>query len=249
MQKLPTPLAYQENFTIRTYETGQHKEATIAHLLKLMHESAMQNVLQLKVSVWDLESLNISWVLRHMELEINRLPKLGEDISIITYPAGFDRLFTYRDYRVLDHTGKEIAWASSKWLLMNTKDRKMASIPSFISSLPMPESKDCLPRPSNKLPSWQQESQSQNFQVTWHDLDFNGHLNNVIYINWMMEPLPREILANKKLHRLEIQYRAEAIWKEGVIAQVHPLDAQSYLHRLCRQSDGKELAKLMTKWK
>lgn len=248
MIKLPTPLAYRENFTIRTYETGQRKEATAAHLLKLMHEAAMQNVIQLKVSVWDLEKLKISWVLRHMQVQINRLPRLGENITVLTYPAGFQRLFTFRDYRVFDEAGEQIAFAASKWLLMNTENRRMAPIPDHIAQLEMPAEADCLPRPQGKLPPWQTTEFQQRFQVTWHALDFNGHLNNVYYLNWMLEPLPPEILKEQQLVQLDLLYRAEVTWKEEVVAEVHRLEEQEYLHRLVRASDGKELAAAKSQW-
>ena len=249
MLKLPPKLAYQENFTIRTYETGQKKEATVSHLLKLMHESAMQNVIALKVSVWDLEAHKISWVLRHMQLQVNRLPRLGETINVLTYPAGFERLFTYRDYRVVDSKGQEIATAASKWLLMNTENRRLAPIPDHIAQIKMPAPEDCLPRPNGKLPNWTQSHGQQKFQVNWHDLDFNGHLNNVVYLNWMLEPLPEEVLQNSQMEKLDILYRAEGIWKEEVLAEIQQLGDLEFLHRLIRIGDGKELAAAKSIWK
>lgn len=249
MIKLPTPLAFHENFTIRTYETGQKKEATAAHLLKLMHEAAMQNVIALKVSVWDLEKLKISWVLRHLQVHIDRLPRLGETISVITYPAGFQRLFTFRDYRVYDETGTQIAFAASKWLLMNTENRRMAPIPDHIAQLEMPKEADCLPRPQGKLPPWQATEYQQSFRVTWHALDFNGHLNNVYYLNWMLEPLPVEVLQDQELEKIDLLYRAEVTWKEEVRAEVHRFAEREYLHRLVRVSDEKELAMAHSRWR
>ncbi len=248
MLKLPPKLSYQENFTIRTFDIGQQKEVTVAHLLKLMHETALQNVIQLKVSKWDLEAANISWVLRRMHLQIKRFPKLGESVDILTNPAGFHRLFTFRDYRVYDDQQNIVAQAASKWLLMNTKERKLSPIPSFITDFEMPPQQDCLPRPEHKLPPWKGSEASQEFRVSWHDLDFNGHLNNVIYLNWMVEPLDATILANHQLVELDILYRAEAHWKEEVIAEVHTEGNNGFLHRLVRKADSKELAIAKTTW-
>lgn len=248
MLKLPPKLSYQEKFKIRTYDIGQHKEITVAHLLKLMHETALQNVIQLKVSKWDLEEANISWVLRRMHLQVKRLPRLGESVDILTNPAGFHRLFTFRDYRVYDAEENVIVQAASKWLLMNTAERKLSPIPSFITDFEMPPLSDCLPRPEHKLPPWKKAEASQEFQVSWYDLDFNGHLNNVIYFNWMVEPIDDSILARQQIVELDILYRAEAHWKEKVIAEVQREGEHSFLHRLIRKSDNKELAIAKTTW-
>ncbi len=249
MQKLPASLTYREKFKIRTYETGQKKEATVAHLLKLMHEAAMQNVIDLKVSVWDLEKAQISWVLRQMQFKVQRLPQLGESITIETNPAGFHRLFTYRDYRVFDEQGQLIAQAASKWLLMDTQNRKFAPIPKdFIDRFKMPDPSECLPRPDTKLPVWRNTNRQMQFRVAWHELDFNGHLNNVVYLNWMLEALDPQILRQGQLQQFDIIYRAEAQWQDEVLAEVQKLDDHRFLHRLVRNKDQKELAILQTKW-
>ncbi|MEO0778662.1 MAG: acyl-ACP thioesterase domain-containing protein [Bacteroidota bacterium] len=249
MQKLPHLLTYRESFKIRTYETGQKKEATLAHLLKLMHEAAMQNVIDLKVSVWDLEKAQISWVIRQMRFRVQRLPQLGETITIETHPAGFHRLFTYRDYRVFDADGQLIAEAASKWLLMDTQNRRLAPIPAdFIVRFKMPDPADCLPRPELKLPPWQSAERQRTFRVAWYDLDFNGHLNNVVYLNWMLEALAAPVLQNGQLQQLDIIYRAEAQWQDEVRAEVQTLDTHRFLHRLVRTNDQKELATALTDW-
>ena len=62
-----------EPFTIRTYEIDNRKQATVPALVKLMHEAAMQNVIDLKLSVWDLEPHQISWVLMRKNLIIHQI--------------------------------------------------------------------------------------------------------------------------------------------------------------------------------
>ena len=244
---LPEQLSHTEFFQIRTYETGQKKEATIPHLLKLMHEAAMQNVLQLKVSVWDLEPHQISWVLRRMQVKFHRLPALGEKIKISTNPAGFQKLFTFRDYRVWDEQDRPLAQSSSTWLLMNTQTRRMSPIPDFISNIPMPPSDQCLPRPSGKLPPFVQAQNEKTFVVNWFDLDFNGHLNNVHYLSWMLEPLPQEILRTAQIEFLDIIYRAEAVLNDVLTSEIQQIEKGIFLHRLVNEKQ-RELASALSRW-
>ena len=244
------PIAHKEQFTIRTYEIDNKKKATLPALVKLMHEAAMQNVLRLKLSVWDLEPHQISWVLMRKKIILERLPDLGEEITIETYPAGFEKFFTYRDYKVYDSKGDRIAYASSTWLLMDTVKRRMTRIPQFILDIRdrFQGVENWLERPDGKLPKFVTSDQQKEYLVNWHDLDFNMHLNNTFYVQWMLECLPDEVLKNGKLKSFDITYRQEATWKEKIISEIQQLEDKQFLHRLIRASDEKELAAALTQW-
>lgn len=250
---LYTPLQHRETFIVRAYEIDSRKQATIPALVRLMHEAAMQNVIDLNLSVWDLEPQQISWVLMRKELHFRRLPVLGERIEVLTYPAGFEKMFTYRDYRVFDEAGEQIAWSSSTWLLMNTENRRMTRIPPTILDLQkkMPEPGNCLPRPSShKLPVMEHPGKEQQYRVQWFDLDFNNHLNNTLYLKWMLEALPDSVLQKGQIRKLTIQYRAESYWKDRICTQTESLDENRFLHCLIREEeDGpKELASALSEW-
>ncbi|MCP4438290.1 MAG: hypothetical protein GY810_05035 [Aureispira sp.] len=241
-------LVYTGEYTIRTYEIDRHKKATVVSLVKLMQEAAMQNVITMGVSVWDMEKHKISWVLMRKHLEINRLPKLGETIKVITHPAGFEKFFTYRDYKVLDQDDKIIAQSSSTWLLMDTEKRRMARIPDFILALEPPKTETYLPRPVGKVPKIDRVDEQQDFLVQWHHLDFNEHLSNTYYIQWMLETVDDEVLNNAKLHTLDLQYKAESLWKDELVAECQKIDESTFLHKLLRKSDKQELAIAKSQW-
>ena len=221
---------------------------TVAALVRLMQETAMQHTIQMKVSAWDLEPLHLSWVLFRKNLVIQRLPMFGEKLVVSTSTAGFEKFFTYRDYKVFDEKKEMIASSSSTWLLMDTEERRMVRIPDFILEFAGKIPEDCLPRPKTRLPNFQAAAISKPFRVGWHDLDFNGHLNNVFYLQWMLEALPDEVLQNGTLLEYDIFYKVEAHWKEGLLSEVQPLSENVFLHRLIRIEDGKEMAQGMSRF-
>lgn len=235
-------------YSIRTYEIDNRKKATVPALIKLMHEAAMENVIDLKLSVWDLEPHQISWVLMRKNLRINQLPDLGQEIKVVTHCAGFEKFFTYRDYKIFNQQNELLAYASSTWLLMDTVKRRMARIPDFILAMEMPKAADCLARPKNKLPKFEQVDLQKAFTVGWYDLDFNQHLNNVFYLQWILETVPDELHLHGRLASMDIIYKLESKWKEELICETQIVDKQHLLHRLVRKSDGKQLSLAETKW-
>lgn len=246
----PENFIHRETFRIRTYEINQQKVISVPALVRLMQEAAMQHVLKLKLSVWDLEPLHLAWVLIRIQLKVNRYPELDEQISIETYPSGFEKVFTHRDYRVYDAQGKQIAAASSTWLLMNTQERKMSRIPdSFLAfNKLLPDPATFLPKASAKLPLVETVDLTKAFSVQWHQLDFNLHLNNTFYVQWMLEALPEEVLMWGLLKEMDLLYRTECHWQDEVVSETQTVAPGIFLHRLRRLSDNQELALGRSKW-
>lgn len=243
-------LLHRERFAIRSYEIDPYKRLTAPALIRLMQEASMQHVLQLKLSVWDLEQQGISWVLIRQRLHIERLPILGETIEVLTHPSGFERVFTHRDFRVFDADGAQIADASTTWLLMNTATRRMARIPAELLAYNelLPHPAGYLPRAADKLPDLGAPVQSRRFTVGWHNLDFNFHLTNSFYADWMLEAADEHLLQHAALQDIDMLYLAECVWNEELIAETSIVDDTTRLHRLLRVADGKELARARTGW-
>ena len=86
------------------------------------------------------------------------------------------------------------------------------------------------------------------FRVYWHDLDFNGHLNNVYYLQWMLETVPDELLESGTLKTFDIQYKVEGHWKDEILSETQQLEEKRFLHRLRSKQGGKELAVGMSEW-
>lgn len=245
------PLPQLESYPIRTFDIDCNKQLSIPALVRLMQEAAMQQVLDLKISVWDLEAYQLAWVLIRKRIEIQRLPLLGEKISIHSYPTGADRVFTFRDFRVYDEGGNLIATASTTWLLMNTQTRQMARIPAELLarfSGYFPPKEECLPQALDQLPEMQAPLKDRTYKVGWYDLDFINHLNNVHFAKWMIEALPDENLGAQQLKRMDLLFLAEGNLNDEIDSEFQQVDEFTYLHRLVRYGDGKVLASGKTIW-
>ena len=219
--KTPT-LGIRHDVRIGTNDIDRAKCATLPALVRHQNEAAMQNVLRLQLSVWDLEPEGISWVLLKQKFTIHRLPALGETLSVLTYPAGFQRAFTYRDYRIFAADGAELLTCASQWLLLDLRTREMTTIPDHIlvRAAELPPEADCLPRRFGRMPrqtAWNTVHQNQ---VRYFDLDWNDHLNNATYLRWLLEALPPEILSQRSPAELEVHYRQEARLNDVLSAQI-----------------------------
>ena len=227
---------YRQSYTVGAFDIDAFKRMTALALLRVLNEVAMQHVLALKLSVWDLEPHQIAWVLLYLEIRIHRLPELGEELSIHTQPSGFERVFTYRDYRVRDAVGNLIVEAATTWALFNTESRRPTRIPSWIPErIPsMLAGEEPLPRPATKLPDWTVADQQLRYTVGWHDLDFNWHLNNTHFLRLLLDSVPVATLREKTPSLIRLHYQAEAALGDEVSAETAMLEENHCLHQLRR---------------
>lgn len=245
---LPKDLFHQEQYTVRTYEIDQHKRMTIPALVRLMQEAAMQHVLQLQLSVWDLEPEHLAWVLMRLELEVSRLPLLQESIVIKTRPTALEKILTYRGFWVYDTAGQLIARATTHWVLMDTQSRRLRPIPAWIRErfVQLIPKEEAINPARKKLPELEVIDHQKSFRARWHDLDFNLHLNNTYYILYLLEALPPDFLNAHQLKALDIHYKSEVGTEEIFQVQVQQIGSHQLLHRMM-QAD-KILAEMLTNW-
>jgi len=239
---------YSEKVIVRTHEVDRDKKITVPSLLKLMQEASMQNVLQLRASVWDMEEMKISWVLIRKELTVVRRPKLGESVTIITYPAGFDRVFAYRDFLVYDEEKNLIAYAGSTWTLLNTVSRKMERIPKSFYVFNPSSTENFLKKPENRIESPTKTQFTKTYEVAYFDLDWNGHVNNNVLSRLILQSLPDSYLMERVLKTLIFHIKAECFFKDILEIQFDGNGVDNTLHRIVNKEDNKTIALAHCQW-
>jgi acyl-ACP thioesterase len=247
-------------FRIRASSVGPRGKLTLPNLVRLFQEAAMLNTVRLNISSPVLMAdYGISWVLRQQRIDVQRWPEMGEMVDIITAPTGFARrLLTYRDFYLRDAAGNTIASAASEWLLIDVNSRRLQPIPPHIALL----EKDLarfdklsaapaaahLKRPSDKLAIPPSPTLSTEYQVAYHDLDFNDHLTNPVFPQLMLEPLGHDFLSGHEPTRIAIVFQKEARYGDQLTATTGTGDAPlRYDHALLRS--GETLAIMRTDWR
>lgn len=232
----PQDIVYKETFKIRAHEVDVNKRATIPAVLMLMQEASMVNAAQLNVSVWDLEKNMLSWVLLRKKLTILRLPQLGEEVIISTNPSAFDRAFAGRDYTMSDREGTLLAYASSTWTLLNMITKKMERIPSNLIDLTLPPNP--LDPPSRKIEQINKVDIERTYIISYFDLDWNGHVNNINYIRFMLESLSEERLVHRQLKSIQFQIKSECFLSNELIIQAEIKTDREILHQITSADTG-----------
>ncbi len=122
----------------------------------------------------------IAWVVSSWQIVINRLPKLGENITIGTIPYELRGFLGMRNFLMDTDKGERVAVANSIWSLINLEKGTPARVDDAIrETYPLEErlQMDYAPR-KIKIPAEVETYNADKKKIGQHHLDTNNHVNN-----------------------------------------------------------------------
>jgi len=247
----PEPNIWKETYQIRSYEVDCRHRLSVFSIFNFMQEAASRHAEALGVSIQQLLSENYTWLLSRLKIQIASFPVWKDQIQISTWPSGAQRLFALRDFELQDKDNQAAAAAVSAWLVLDVQKRRPVRIGPFVERLRPLEGEHILPDTLDKLPGLEFRTHEKKFVVRYRDLDINQHVNNVSFVEWLVESIPVRVLNTSVLAELEINFLAEAFYEDHILSACHPQDSQntSFHHSIIRQQDGQELVRAITRWR
>ena len=233
------------SFKVRTYECDRESFVTMPSICNYLQEAASINAGELGFSKSNFDSLgeNVSWVLTRLAVKMHSYPRWEDEITVETFPRGGRRIVAWRDFEIKDSTGAVIGVASSEWMLIDLGTRKIVAVPEAVLSCVDPADTPVLgENPFHKL-RFPVESveYSREFAAQKSHIDLNGHVNNVHYIEWMLEPC-----ANARPLEMAVVFREEAFAGDTVKVATASVDG-GFMHRVY-SSAGKDHIIACTKY-
>jgi medium-chain acyl-[acyl-carrier-protein] hydrolase len=239
---------YETEFTVQPYETDQHNFARPVALLNYLQSAAGLHAALLGVAVSDLRKSGHTWVLSRVHLAMERYPRGGRTIRIRTWPATRDRLFTVRDFELFDSDAVLIGRATTSWAVLNLKSRRPVKLTDVLPLYPINPER-ALDDTFSSLPVLETSEYELRLPVLRGDLDINRHVNNTVYAGWALETIPEEVDSSSFLAGIEIDFRAEALYGDTIVARTAKGDEEGcFVHRIENGCDGREVARLRTRW-
>ena len=226
---------FKEESIIRFAGIDRSDTLTIASTFDLFQEAAISHAEILGVGREAMKQSGHVWILSRLSVFMGRRPGFGEKIITRTWPRSSNKLFAIRDYDINqsgDISGSEDSPCSDKalvrgrsaWLVVDIEKRKPLRPQVATESLPVNENLNALPgvnlNSNEPPPSLAVRDFSAIDPVLrrscYSDIDYNGHVNNTRYIQWIQDLLDPEILEKAGQIRLDINYLAEVLCGETI---------------------------------
>lgn len=238
---------WRDDYKIHSYEVDSQGRVTVPMLCQLMQDSAWNHAQHLGVGYEHLIEKQLLWVLARQLVAISFLPQWGERIHVHTWPTGRDRLFCYRDFRLLNDQNQFFGSATTAWFVIDVMNRKPQRTDSYFDVW-VEHDEHVFSRKPAKIEPLHARDRFKSFSVGYKDLDLNEHVNNVRYVEWILESFPCEFQKHYRMQEMEITYLSEARYDDTITACYERKNARSFLHSVRRDSDDTELCRAKTIW-
>jgi len=206
---------YQKTFTVSNNDVDKRFRLKVAAIFRYFQDIALKATEDLGADSISLSKRNIDWVITRMAVEIKRLPKCNEEIVVHTYP-GKDMAMLYpRYFFVTDANNEVIIRSSSVWALIDNVSRKVIVDREVISKLPEEYHESQMELPERiVIPTDSRFIEKRT--IHYSDLDFNSHMNNVRYVELLMDTHDSSFYENNRVSFINLNYMKEIKEKEAV---------------------------------
>lgn len=208
---------YTTAFFVSTLHSDCFGRCKPSALLRFAQDAAGEHCVRLGTD-WDsMAKRRYFWAVIRQRMEVSRLPREGETVTVKTWPMPTTRVAYPRATEGFDEAGNSLFKIISLWVIMDMDTRAMV-LPGksgvevagtcFGSELKAPGGLPALDGGNAHLRT-----------VTYSDLDVNGHMNNTRYLDWVCDLLPAQFHKEHPMKAVSICYMSEA--REGQTLHLH----------------------------
>ena len=198
----------------------------------------------------DMIKRNQVWVLTRLKVEIEQYPVWNDTLSLETWSRGNEGIFYLRDFLVVDKQQKPAIKAASSWAAINMKTRRPELVEGLEVKLYSQKEKVALDNKLEKLPELTNPRLLREYKVQYTDIDIVYHVNNVKYIEMILNSFTADIHRSKRVRELEVNYLGETSYGEEVQIFYDSVgeNENEQLVSIGRKADNKEVCRARILW-
>ena len=219
---------YEYKVRIGFSECDIYKTFTVTSLIDAFQDCSTFQSEDLNVGFDVLTAHNLVWVINYWELEIKRLPKLCDYVTVGTFPYSFKSCFGLRNFYMKDERGEYIAKANSMWTLIDSVAVRPVKAPDSVVNAYTIEEKLDMQYNSRKVLIPEGDgitvTEKEPVIIQSHHLDSNRHVNNGQYVKLAMSEID-----DADIRSLRIDYRRQAMLGDTIYPVVYEKDNDRFV--------------------
>jgi acyl-ACP thioesterase len=199
---------FSKDFTVGFRQIDRGGLLTPVAALDYLEEVAAGHAEALGVGYEAMIEKRQAWVLSRISVRMDRRPRFHENIAVSSWPRGHDRLFAVRDYE-MRLEGQQLVRARSSWIILDLDKRRPIRPQEVMDKLPLNEGKNALDGSAAALEEMAGGFKAVERKALYSDFDFNGHVHNTRYMQWICDLLDPEKIEKAPSIHFDINYMKE----------------------------------------
>lgn len=226
-------------------------EASATTMLTLLEETAGDHCYSIDYGLYDLAKQNIGWVLLSGYMTMERYPSYKEKITIRTWMSEFSMIKGIRENLIYDEKMNIIGRSKGLWVFFDIEKRRPVQIYEAIKEGWKTCSEPCvIQNVTQKIIPILSNENDHIFSINKFDIDAYKHVNNIKYLQWLIESISDDIFDHYYLHSIDGRFIAEAQYGDIIISSTEKDTLENcFIHTIRTQKDQKVCATAKTFWK
>lgn len=190
----------------------------------LLKYTELCNILQLTaarhsevggISFSDMQEFHQAWVLSRMRVEIMRMPRWKEEVTVKTW---IQSLENSRSIRCLElYVGDEkVVGCETFWAVLNTKTRRPEALALPHEHFEKYPDDRATEKAFSKIEMGNERRLVSERKVQLSDLDIVNHANNVKYLEWCLDDVDTAKIMSGKLKAFEMNFLKEVSLDDAI---------------------------------
>lgn len=224
---------FTEARKIRYSHLAMNQTVHIAEILRFAQDSAVMHTASCGYSLNKLNDSNSAWILLSIHLVLEESITCST-VIVKTWPYDFSKVFGPRAFLILDaETDSTLAKCASLWTFVDTKNGRPKEIPREMIDAFGIEPQAFEVSYIRRITKYELTHCFGSFNVLKRDLDTNGHMNNVRYLEYAMEALPLDFI----IKEVELFYKQPLYAGDTFLIYTGTDDEENIIVNL-KRSDG-----------
>ncbi|MBI9030980.1 hypothetical protein JEZ13_03095 [bacterium] len=246
---LESKQVFRRTYLVETYNTSYFQTIKVSDLYKYLQDVASQHSESMKIGYDDLKVINGAWVLTKQLLEVIRLPKALEEFTIHTWSHKHNKIVATRNFIITDQNKAILVKVVSDWLVLNLEKRRIVPLSKINMDYIQSYDYELFPQPLAKIEVIEDNLVNEfSKRVRFSDIDLNGHMNNTVYVDMVLDSMAEFFKQRHKLKQINTNFIQEVKFLEEIAIRTFQVKNNLFHHKIIRSIDNCELFTAITEW-
>ncbi len=242
---------WETSLNIRAFDVDANNKLKVSTIFDYFQDAASSHAENLKIGYTDLIPKGFFWVLAWVKFEFNDYPKFMDEIKIQTWGKKQYKLYSMRDFLMLDKNDNVLCKATTGWLLLDEKTLRPKMMPQLFPDVIFLEEKSALEDLPQKFLNIPQSKKIFSKEIKYSDIDLNKHANNAKYVELIQDCYDQAFHNANQMKSLTISFLSEAKYGDTVEVSKNNQTDKEETHFIEAKNLNTEKAvfQAMTEWK
>lgn len=226
------PLEHVHEYFLTAAECDAHGRMPLTLMVERIIETATEHANRLGIGFVDLKRHDIGWVLSRLSIDLDERPRMNTRYQLRTYINDLNRRYSTRTHElsvIEDGSARVVGHSRTVWMAINTSTRTAADLSVINGEYCVRPDSPCPVEAPARFTMQGQPVYRGEYMFRYTDIDVNGHVNSVRYLDTILESRPMEWHDSHDIARFDIIYHRECLWHQHVEVNAVSIESSKIL--------------------